>query len=162
MHRMHLLIAAVVAGGIALTSLARPAPASAVVEYHFRLPFTDEFDSCTGERVLVSGTAHAVGTVTEDSAGGLHFANARMLQGHGVGLASGARYVLVSPQTTGGTSGATTGGATTFTLRWTSLLLRQGNALPGDDAMAHLVVHLTLNANGEMTASIITLRAVCK
>ena len=152
---------AVTAVAVILFSLLVPGPAGAAIEYHLTVPFVDDFDSCTGERVVVSGTARAVGTITQDSAGKLHFANTATIQGQGVGTVSGVRYVLIGTQTTGETVGTATGTATEFALRWSSLLLRQGNAA-GDDVMAHLLFHVTQSATGQVTATIDNFTAVCR
>jgi hypothetical protein len=162
MRRTELLITAVVAIAIALPVLAQPPAVLAAVEINQKVPFTDDFDSCTGERVVISGTTHIVGRITEDSAGGQHFGFTRTLQAaQGVGPASGARYVLISPVTRSESVGFTKGAATTFTEQYSERLIRQGSATPGDDLLLHYLARTTINANGDVTASVSNFRVEC-
>src|SRR5215208_3485364 len=71
-----------------------PMPVSAATEYNETIQFTDDFDSCSGERVVVTGTQHIVGHFTKDAAGKLHFSFTRNTKGTGIGQISGDKYIL--------------------------------------------------------------------
>jgi hypothetical protein len=148
---------------LTLPNLLSPTSTLAAVEYNLQVPFSDDFDSCSGERVVVSGTTHIVSRVTKDSTGGLHYGFTGNTQGAtGVGVVSGAKYVMTSLQTISQTFAVMPGEATVLNLQHSERLIRTGSALPDDDTIVHFLVCTTINANGEVTASIDSISAECR
>ncbi len=151
---------AAVATVLMLAVFAPQAGASSAVEYNLQVAFTDEFDACAGERVLVSGVQHIVGRSVEDSDGKLHVGFTRHTQGTGVGELSGEEYLLIDSVARAELVGGTAGGATTFTQGYHSVFIRKGEGVPGDDLVVHMITHYTYN--GELTADIEIMEADCR
>lgn len=111
-----------------------------------------------GESVLLQGTLHVLLHLTEDSQGGFHAKAHFQPQGvHGYGLTTGDKY-----QATGVTqdqSSSTTNGASTFTFVNNFRIIGQGS---GNNFLVHNNVHITLNANGELTAELDNFSADCR
>jgi hypothetical protein len=111
----------------------------------------------SGELVAVTGDVHAVFSVTHDGDGGVHihtqFNNAGV---RGIGLLTGDKY-----QVTGGNrfESNSTGGMSEST--FTNSLIMTG---PGsnNNLYIHEVVHVTINANGEITADVEMIEGVCR
>ena len=78
-----------------LIVLVSHSPAAASVEYNLTISFVDDYDSCTGERVEVTGTQHIIGRSHTDGTGRQHFGFTRHTQGTGIGSESGANYLLI-------------------------------------------------------------------
>lgn len=154
--RKTLVVGLVMTVALGLVGVAAPAPAwaSSAVEYNLWVPFADDFDSCTGERVFVSGVQHIVGRSSVDGAGRLHFGFTRHTQGTGVGEVSGAEYLLIDSVTRAELLGNTENGATTFTEGSHSVFIRRGEGVPGDDLVVHMLTHYMIAANGELTADV--------
>jgi hypothetical protein len=57
------------------------------------ISFTDDFDSCSGERITVDGIQHIVGRFTHDGSGKLHFGFSRNTSGKGIGQVTGDTYL---------------------------------------------------------------------
>jgi hypothetical protein len=156
------LLSVLVALMLALPLIASSRPASAGSDVSIWIPFTDDFDSCTGEVVTLSGEQHLVGQTTQDGAGQMHFIFVRNMFGSGVGTVSGTRYVFRGAFTKVDLIGTTEGSTTIFTQISTETLLRQGESAPKDDAMIRMVTHITITPNGITTASTEILDAVCR
>jgi hypothetical protein len=145
MRRLIILLAVVASGLLAVTS----ASARAVTE---RIPFDTVLapeDAC-GEAIHLSGTLLAEFSFTETSGGnveiGFHF-NPQGITG--VGLTSGATY-----HATGETLGTTTirangGFSDTFVNNFK--IIGEGRAA---NFLETDVIHLTVDANGDVTASV--------
>jgi len=99
---------------------------------------------CTGEEVTVEGVGHFVG--------GDHF----RYELSGVS-ASGATYQIFSVDNVGSAPSPRT---SVYTAAATFRLVREGGS-GDDDFMAHSIVHLTVNANGELTADFGVVRSRC-
>jgi hypothetical protein len=104
----------------------------------------------TGDVVHVSGPLHIVVDETVDSAGGIHFKEHFQPQGvSGVDLTTGAQY-----QATGVTQEQeiiTANGAANLTFVNNFRLIGQG---PNNNYTVHENTHITINANGDVTALI--------
>ena len=146
---------------LALYSLARPVKVLAALEYNQRIELNDDFDSCTGETIRITGTQHIVGRITTDAAGRQHFGFTRSVHGTGVGLSSGARYVLTDAVTRASLE-MPEGDPITYMEQYHTHLIRQGEAVADDDLILHFLSKFTVNANGELTASVELLRVVCR
>ncbi len=110
-----------------------------------------------GEIVALSGVVHMVFSVTTDASGGLHVDTHSNNQGvSGSGITTGDKY-----QATGGNrfSSNTNGAASEFTFVDSFQLIGQG---PGNNLVIHETVHMTINANGDVTANILSVDSECK
>ncbi len=118
-------------------------------------------DPCTGEDVLVSGSVHMVGEVHQDAHGGYHINGHYNFQGiSGVGLSTGTAY-----HWTGGARIAVhygCGDLCSPPFEQTSgsnfELVGQG-ATPNEQV--HALTHITVNANGVLTAEVQAFRMEC-
>jgi hypothetical protein len=126
-----------------------------------RIPFADSvFVPCAnggaGEWVDLSGTLHVVFHVTVDSDSGYHAKSHSQPQGvTGIGSITGAKY-----QGTGVTQDQFNGKVgSEYTFVNNFRIIGQG---PGNNATVHQNVHVTVNANGEVTANVDNFRAECK
>ena len=110
-----------------------------------------------GEDVTLSGEMHKVYHVTvNDGRGSVHIINHCQPQGiSGIGLTSGDKY-----QATGATLSSFNG--------WVGIpetdvnnyrIIGQG---PGNNFLVHETVHITVNANGEVTSDVENVRIGCK
>src|SRR5579872_479922 len=110
-----------------------------------------------GEIVALSGEVQMVFIVTSDASGGLHVETQSNNQGvSGIGTTTGDKY-----QGTGGNrfSSNTNGASSEITFVNRFQLIGQG---PGNNLAIHETVHVTVNANGDVTASILSFDAECK
>lgn len=132
---------------------ARPTSVSAAVEYNEKIQFSDDFDSCSGERVLINGTQHIIGRFTRDAVGRLHFGFTRDTKGTGIGQLSGDKYILTDAVARASLEVAM-GEVKTFTEQYHSVLIRQGEESSSDDTVVHFLSKITINANGDVTTSV--------
>jgi hypothetical protein len=116
-------------------------------------------NTCGGEDVAFSGHALIKNQVSIDAAGGVHLKQQLTGQGvQGQGLKTGAlyQYPLNSNYIFNGK--LDTGGAFEGTFTSSAKLIGQG---PSNNAVVRLVGHLTLNANGDITANIERFETLC-
>jgi hypothetical protein len=145
---------ALAAGLLTLTLLAKPAQAEAqTFRDSFRGPLTRLVTNpCTKEEVLLEGSENLLLYTTTDANGGVHFlvrGNAE-LQGES---ASGVKYVAHQTINRIVNDSISSETATTITLTNNLQVIRQGSATPTpDDFVLQQVIHLTVNANGEITS----------
>ena len=134
---------------------ARPAAAETLST---RVPFSFTGLSCSGgEPITIEGTLHVVRREGADAAGGTHIGFSYNIHGQGTD-ASGVKYVLLARQSYADNAGAD--GGATWTNTIADVLIRQGESHPGD-GQTHVTLHLTENANGEVTANFENGRGVC-
>jgi hypothetical protein len=110
-----------------------------------------------GEMVALSGEEHAVFIVTSDAKGGLHISTHFNNQGvGGVGLTTGDRY-----RGTGNNrfSSSSRAAMSEFTFVNNFHLISAG---AGSNLLLHETVHVTINANGEVTSSVMDIRVECR
>jgi len=155
-----LLSLALLLTALNLFDWARPVWVSAAMEYNEKVPLHDDFDGCSGERILINGVQHIVGRFTRDGAGRLHFGFTRNTQGTGIGQTSGDTYILTDAVTR--TSFEVAQGEVTITERYQALLIRLGEKSPNDDSIVYFLSRVTIDANGDMTASIEIQNAECR
>ena len=138
-------------------------PAQAAVTTNIKIPVDiGEFIPCAnggaGDFVVLSGNLHILFTFTADSAGGFHFSGHFQPQGiSGVGLFSGDKY-----QATGVTrfnSNAKPPFPNEFTFVNNFRIIGQR---PGNNLLVHETVHMTVNANGAVTADVANTSFDCK
>jgi hypothetical protein len=144
---------ALAAGLLTLTLLAKPAQAQAeTVTSTDRIPVSFSVESCSGELVFVEGTSLTVAHTTIDANGGFHTNFQFNVKGQGEGLSSGDKYVFNDIRNS--TFNSPTGAVLNVTQLQTFKIIRQGSATPTDDLQAKTLVHLTINAQGELIAEV--------
>ena len=109
-----------------------------------------------GEFVQLSGTLHILFVTTIDDKGGFHSKFRYQPQGiSGTGLITGDRYQATG--VTQGTFNGKVGFETTFVNNFK--IIGQG---PGNNFLIHENFHVTVNKNGEVTASVDNFSVKCK
>ena len=120
-------------------------------------------NDCTGETVLLEGNLHTV-VHLGDSGSRLHLGEDVRLTGmKGSALPSGARYVEMDVQNT--QANITPLGQQEFTAVRTMNLTRLGEEQSfgdGDDLRVHVTAHMTIHANGVVTADKTDARTECR
>jgi hypothetical protein len=117
---------------------------------------------CIPEPSRIEGTIQTVFHVTEDAAGGLHFSTKSVYQGvSAVGLETGAHYQIVGSAFGQQTFNGRGDFPTTFTYVVPAHVIGAGGKEVGGFDFFFLA-HLTLNANGELTADVEQLREQCR
>jgi hypothetical protein len=140
--------------------LEKPAQAQAqTITDKDRSTFDGFFISCTGEEVFIEGTMHTVAHTTIDANGERHIKFHFNIQGQGEGASSGDKYVFHSVSNSHQNF---TEDNANFTFLDTANLIRQGSAAPADDFKVKFLVHVTINANGEVTADVAKFEPECK
>jgi len=146
---------------IASLSVAQASAKATTVTDNVRIP-TDifVFVPCAaggaGEFVQLSGTLHVLFVTTIDSRGGFHSKYHFQPQGvSGTGLTTGAKYQATG--VTQGTFNGRVGFEETFVNNFR--IIGQG---PGNNFMIHENFHITVNANGEVTAFVDNFSVKCR
>ncbi|HZM25136.1 MAG TPA: hypothetical protein VFC02_25525 [Anaerolineales bacterium] len=146
---------------IASLSVAQASAKATTVTDNVRIP-TDifVFVPCAaggaGEFVQLSGTLHVLFVTTLDSRGGFHSKFHFQPQGvSGTGLTTGAKYQATG--VTQGTFNGRVGFEQTFVNNFR--IIGQG---PGNNFMIHENFHITVNANGEVTAFVDNFSVKCR
>ena len=109
-----------------------------------------------GEMAMLSGYLHILTTSTTDAAGGAHLTTHFQPMGiSGVGMITGDRYqgTGVTRQSVNLTPG------TSMTMVNNFRIIGQGR---GNNYLVHSTVHLTINANGEVTADVSLSSTECR
>ena len=110
------------------------------------------------ELITVEGTFRAVFHGTRDSTGGRHFVLHNDIQATGVS-STGTRYVV--HQMGNNTETFSVDSAETFTLAQQTTIIATGRDTPNDDVIGPSVIHITVNANDEVTAEVENVIAEC-
>lgn len=142
-------------------SILTPVSASAAVEYNQKISFVDDFDACSGERVSIEGVQHIVGRFTTDARGKLHFGFSRNTVGSGIGMVSGARYILTDAVARSDFE-IVSGQPQVLVQEYHSRFIRLGESTPDDDTIIHFLSKITVNANGDVATSIEVQNVECK
>jgi hypothetical protein len=152
---------ALAAGLLTLALLAKPAQAQAeTTTSNDRSTFNEFFTSCTGELVQIQGTLHTVEHSTIDANGVRHTTFHFQTQGRGESD-SGAKYVFQDVRVAHDNDTGAPGDNFNITFTETLKLIRQGSATPTDDVESRLLVHVTLNDQGEVTAEVFKAEGEC-
>ena len=123
------------------------------------IPFTNSgtLNPCNGEVVSLSGTVNLRSHVTIDQNGGIHFNIHENTQGlSGTGLTTGAKYQVNSAEDQQ-TNFLSLPAESTFIMH--SNVIAQGSV---PNFVFHLTTHVTVNANGEVTALVLNQSSDCK
>lgn len=114
-------------------------------------------NKCTGDRFLVTGTVHTVYTGTVAMGGRFHSGiHINFQSAGGENLTSGIRYRVISNQEGTSTYGRSPSERTSL------LIFKLVGSGPGDNYTLRTQAHLTVNANGEATASFDEGEVVCQ
>lgn len=161
---LSILVGLVVALGLAGLVLPQPALAQATTTTtNIEVPFAiTVFIPCAlggvGEVLAISGPLHVLITETIDAAGGTHLGLHFQPKGiSGLGLVSGDKY-----RGTGITRQHINTSALppfNFTFVNNFRMIGQGS---GNNLLVHDTIHLTVNANGDVTADIVKTSVDCK
>lgn len=123
------------------------------------IPFTSTIaNPCNGDQVTFSGTMHVTNHVTNDASGGFHLrmhVNYQDVSGTGTPSGNNYRVGTVSNETLNDPDG----GQSEMTVIQTVKLITQGPAL---NYFMRLVFHVTINANGETTSSVLETTMECR
>ncbi len=155
-RRLLLLPAALL---VVATSFPAPAPALAqtTVNITLSVPATVIQNPCSPEAVVLSGDLHLVIHVTEDNRGGYHMEVETNTEGlSGTGLTTGVSYR--ASETTGDSWYAGVPFPSVYTSTKDTELLSQGDT---DNFLMHFDLHVTVNADGVLSALVDNLRAGC-
>ena len=123
------------------------------------IPFTSSlFNQCNGDTVTFSGTLHVVNTMTTDAGGGTHLKTHSNYQDvTGTGVPSGITYLVrtVSNEVVNDNDGPQSSATVISTLK----LIAPGPVL---DYYLRIVMHITINANGQTTSNVQELGVECR
>jgi len=155
MNRRRRLTSAYLAAALVTFGVMPLPPARAEVITNTSVPITFlDFVPCAnggdGEFVHASGYLHLLTSTTVDGNGGFQSKVQIQAQGiSGVGLVTGAKYQAMG--VTQETFNAPPGGTINDTFVNNFRLIGQGR---GNNLLVHQVVHITRNANGDVTADV--------
>jgi hypothetical protein len=154
---------ALAAGLLTLALLEKPAQAQAeTIMSNDRSTFNLLSGTCGDELAQIQGTLHTVAHTTIDATGVRHIRGHFNEQGQGEGTISGDKYVFHDVfNLRENLSGDDPGDHLTFTVTETAELIRQGSTTPTDDQRVKSLVHVTINANGEVTADVVKIEFEC-
>jgi hypothetical protein len=158
MRKGLLLVLLVLAAGFGTTAAATAAASTVTTSQEFPFNLT-VFVPCAnggaGELVTLSGSLHDLFHVTLDGAGGFRVVFLDNPQGvSGTGLTTGAKYQATG--VTRDTFGGRVGSVETFVNNFRII-----GAGPGNNFMVHENLHVTVNANGTLTAFVDNFSATC-
>jgi hypothetical protein len=131
------------------------------LDYNEKIPLNDDFDTCLGERVTITGIQHIVGRFRQDSQGRLHFGFTRNTHGTGFGQVSGDKYLFTDTVNTTSFE-VIAGEPKVFVERYTAHLMRVRGNTANDDALLHFLSRIVVDANGHVTSSIEREKFDCK
>jgi hypothetical protein len=138
--------------GVVLTVTA--APAAAVATTFSQQAAQTIYNPCTGEPVLVTGTVHIEQRESVSTTGAIHYqttVHSTGFRGTTLDPINPVRYTASDVVTTE----TNQVGATETTFNQTQVYNRLGNdgrLILGDDFRAHLAVHATVNAKGDISS----------
>jgi hypothetical protein len=144
---------------LALVGLVVNTPTRAAVVLNTMVPFTlIVASSCTPEVVVLTGNLHILQTSEVDSNGGTHFKTQLQSQGiSGVGMITGVKYQGMRISQDHTIDHATPALETTDKLD--IRIIGQG---PANNLLVHIITHMTINANGEVTATVSNAGIECR
>jgi hypothetical protein len=157
------LIPACLVAALLMFGMAIPPPTRAEMTTNTSVPiefldFVPCADGGVGEFVLVSGYLHILITSTVDANGGFHCKTHFQPQGmSGIGLSTGAKYQATGVQQEN--FNALSGGAINETFVNNFRLIGEGE---GNNLLMHQAVHMTTNANGDVTADVFNNSITCR
>jgi hypothetical protein len=144
----------IVAGSVQPTPV-RAQANTETLKFSDSFPFSF-FNECTGE--VVSGVVNVKTTLhlTEDGHGGFHAHFHAVFNGRAVGETSGIQYV--GPQVNHDSFHATSGGILEETSTLNFRFLSAGGA---DNILTHILLHITITPNGDVTSEFLNITEEC-
>jgi hypothetical protein len=129
------------------------------------IPFSETLDTTpceNDELVQISGNVHLVGRLVEDETGAVvkFVGHVNYQDAKGVGLTTGNDYVFTYAHNQ--ILNGRLDGTGSFTFPTTSNLIAQGSSESAHHLLVHALVHVTINANGEVTAFIDNFSVECR
>lgn len=115
-------------------------------------------NSCNGDQVTFQGTLHVVNTLVTDASGGYHLRTHVNYQDvSGVGVPSGLNYRVVT------TNNETVNDSDTAQFETTVIqTFRAISQTSAPNLFVQVVLHVTVNANGQTTSEVTEFRAECR
>lgn len=156
-----IVLLAVTLALVAATSSSAAEPPAYTETQHLTFPVEATFETmCMGEEALFVGELDEIVHLTIDPTGHLHVAFATHLNIVGTGLVTGTTFRYVQAEA-GPQSGDFfgDGSPTESTFTHTSRMISQGS---GQDLFFHMTLHVTVNANGELTADVLQTDLGCR
>jgi hypothetical protein len=129
-----------------------------------RTPVSDTVSLiCVDEPVFVTGYLQTTVHITQNASGGFTVVQTSSAQDfHGTGQTTGQEYRIVGPPFNNTISHSTSGSpATTFTNEVEASIIGQGQPNPGPVFHIRITEHVTVNANGDVTAEVSQFSSVC-
>lgn len=155
----HGLLSFWLAFSLILFGAAMPTPTRAEVLVNTVIDYSDVVPiPCAGENVFISGRLHLLIIEQYDANGGIHYKFHGQPQGMtGIGLVSGNTW-----HATGLTQGHTNvHSGLPFEDTYVNNYRIIGSG-PGNNFLVHEVFHITVNANGDVTANVVNASVECK
>lgn len=151
-------ITAKFAVALAIVGLVVQTPTRAAVIVNTQVPFTlTVATTCFPEIVVLTGSTHILQTSEVDDNGGIHFKSQLQSQGiSGIGMITGVKYQGMSLRQTHTIDHSTPALETTLMLD--IRVIGQGSA---NNFLLHVTMHMTINANGEVTANVVNTGIEC-
>lgn len=119
------------------------------------------YNDCTAENVLFAGMELDELQIKEDASGGTHFLNIVRIMGTFEGLVTGAKYMIASA---GGTfteySANAVNGTYMLSVPYKNVAISLDKQYP--DVFFNLLIHMTLDASGNLRSSIENFEIICR
>ena len=140
------------------TSLVMPVRAFSSIE---TITFVDDFDTCTGETISMTGTQQLVNRVTVDSAGVAHYGFHRTTHAVGFSSVDGSKYTLHDVVNRTDVE-FTPGQPRRLTEFYVSTLRLQGNNTSLDDSYIYMRSTTEWDAAGNIVSAVEIERVACR
>ena len=126
-----------------------------------RVDITFGFEACNGDSVVFTATLHSVDRVGTSTDEALHLVSHTQIHGQGVGVPSGGLY-LINENLASTTANFRQAADGTVSFEITSVdgvvAVAQGSL---DNTRIFMLTHVTVNANGDRTATVDNVRVDC-
>lgn len=115
-------------------------------------------NNCNGDTVAYQGTLHVTNTLTTDSSGGFHLKTHTNFQDvSGTGVPSGLNYRVVT------TRNETVNDSDSAQFETTVIqTIKAVSQTSAPNLFIHIVMHVTVNANGQTTSTVTEVTAECR
>jgi hypothetical protein len=144
---------------VSLLGTSRPTVVNAATEYNEKIPFTDDFDACSGERITVDAIQYVTGHVTKSANSGLHYVFTRNTKGTGIGQSTGDKYIFTDALVQLNLD-VKPGETQTLSQEYQNVIIHLGEKLPADDTIIHFLSKFTIDANGNILTTMIEIQSV--
>lgn len=152
------LLSVGLAGTIVLTAVA--GSQAAVVTHDYDMPFSATVaNPCNGDVVALTGTLDLMVRMTLSGSGRANFGGHLNYDLSGVGVPSGAEYNVKDVENVESNNITFTNGAAAFSDEEQFVVISKGGA---PNFVAHLIIHETFNANGDLTSFTFDTSSECR